>query len=548
DETPPVELGRGRSGVVFREQDASGALIARKVFGSSGLTKLVQYVFLGAPNPYLWNEHAVRSAYLRRRILAELLEARFGDKLRVARAKAYRWNNRQRAYELSCAFVAGRHVPLHHPFRNPEDHTLRDLRKSVLRPLQRFLVETGFDGLVWQAGRGNPVALNNFLCENPDEPDGHRWVWIDLESGVPALIPLNPIDLFAFYLPRSIRFRRPLFDDVNVAKLRNYLRQHAVALTERLGPARMRALLDDVEALDHAQQVWKSLPRYRRSIAYRLRRGDLTEAQAAWYAERPFRWYAREALRATASLPNRFDEIARRCVRAVTGLDWKGLVRSCGQALRSQAYRTRLARRYLKRRIDDWRRRGQLEEPRARDLYAAMEGEQAGSYLADFGVHLAVKPLVKAVQFGLIPALWVGGILNGAIFAFLMVWIGSIVRTLYTLGRMAQEARRRHPLPWWALGVGTLPVLGNLAFPVQILRNGSDRRCVLARFLVYDTFTRLGRCVPVWGGPDTLTEHAFNRLAGVLLRLMQKAVSEPCAACEHDDAIPTPAFTKVPGR
>ena len=52
----PQELGRGRSGVVYVSNEFEGAAVARKVFGSEGLTKLVQLLFLGAPNPYVWNE------------------------------------------------------------------------------------------------------------------------------------------------------------------------------------------------------------------------------------------------------------------------------------------------------------------------------------------------------------------------------------------------------------------------------------------------------------------------------------------------------------
>ena len=86
-QTPPLpttelrELGRGRSGVVYVSHESEGVPVARKVFGSHGLTKLVQCVFLGAPNPYVWNEDAIRCAHLRREILADLVERWFGDEI-----------------------------------------------------------------------------------------------------------------------------------------------------------------------------------------------------------------------------------------------------------------------------------------------------------------------------------------------------------------------------------------------------------------------------------------------------------------------------------
>ena len=51
--TGPRELGRGRSGVVYLDRTSDGRLLARKVFSSSSLTKVVQCVFLGSPNPYV---------------------------------------------------------------------------------------------------------------------------------------------------------------------------------------------------------------------------------------------------------------------------------------------------------------------------------------------------------------------------------------------------------------------------------------------------------------------------------------------------------------
>ena len=193
-------LGRGRAAIVYRCRDEVGRDVARKVFTSDALTKAVHYVLSGAPNAYIWNEPAVRSAVLRRRIVASLVQAWFGSKLRVAEAYGHAWDEQARAFEIRCQFVAGRHVQLHHPFTAGRNGQLSDLTRQVMKPLQTHLVEAGLDGLVWQAGRGNPVALSNFLAED-DSPTGERrWVWIDLESGVPALIPINPLDLILFYI------------------------------------------------------------------------------------------------------------------------------------------------------------------------------------------------------------------------------------------------------------------------------------------------------------------------------------------------------------
>ena len=62
-------LGRGRSGIVFRDTDEHGRRIARKVFLGEWLSRGVLYALTGAPNPYGWCEPAVRAAVCRREML-----------------------------------------------------------------------------------------------------------------------------------------------------------------------------------------------------------------------------------------------------------------------------------------------------------------------------------------------------------------------------------------------------------------------------------------------------------------------------------------------
>jgi hypothetical protein len=47
---------------------------------------------------------------------------------------------------------------------------------------------------------------------------------------------------------------------------------------------------------------------------------------------------------------------------------------------------------------------------------------------------------------------------------------------------------------------------------VQILYTSSEREHDVAKFILIDLFTAMGRKVPIWGGADTQTEHAFNRV------------------------------------
>ena len=200
-------LGKGRSATVYAGIDAEGRPIARKIFVGSTLAGLVHYLFFGADNPYIWSPSAIQEAASRRRILTLLVHWWFGSKLRVAEASAIGWNQKFRANEMKTELIVGRGPSLHHPFSELREPELRDLVHNIMKPLQSYLIEAGFDGLTWQAGLGNPVALSNFLLEQ--KADGSTcWVWIDMESGVPALFPANPIALWTFYLPRSIFYGR----------------------------------------------------------------------------------------------------------------------------------------------------------------------------------------------------------------------------------------------------------------------------------------------------------------------------------------------------
>ncbi len=515
------ELGRGRSGVVFLSRDAFGRSTARKVFGASGLTKAVQYAFLGAPNPYMWCEPAAKAAFLRRRILSELVHYWFGDKLRVAHAYDYGWNDRYRAFEMRCELITGRHVALHHGQHPTETKELPEITKQIMEPLQQRLTESGFDGLVWQAGLGNPVALNNFMRYTSPNSRSHQWAWIDLESGVPALIPMNPLDLLSYYLPKSFHHRRPLFDDVDVDKLKRYVKCQSNALIEHLGESAVRQLETDVDRLASCQEKWKGLSRLEGSIGYQVSRGSINRTQAQWYAQHPWSWYKRELGRVVRSIPSRITHSAPRLITYLANIRIGRLLKTSWMAMRSQTYREFLTREYVSTRIDIWTAREQLSDQQAQQLRSHLDAEETNSYMTDFSVQLATKPLVKLLQFWIMPIIWMAGIIDPTLLAAFLVAGGSMVRTAYTLMRIAQNSLADREKPWVALLVGTIPVIGNLAFPAQIVASGNKEDRKLARFIMHDTFSRLGQWLPIWGGQDTLTEHVMNRLPNIFLRPMR---------------------------
>lgn len=502
------ELGRGRSGVVYLGRTDTGAGLARKVFGASGLTKIVQYLLLGAPNPYMWDRHAVECAHLRREILVDLVSSWFKGRLYVAASHGWVWNEEHVSFELQTQLVRGLPAKLHHPLRAHGEEDLRELVREILPRLQRHLLEAGFDGMVWQAGLGNPVALNNFLHEPVTGSDtAGRWAWIDLESGVPALAPANPLALFGFYLPTSIRLGRPLFDDVDVDRLRAYILREGFT-----------HVLHKVDELAEHQQQWKSRSRLGCSIGYRLARRHIDRDQAEWYQTRPLRWYAREGSNAVRKIPSAGRAIVGWVAERLGRVQWRALGRNLVRFLLSQRYRFAVARGYAAGRIDAWCARGQMSGTNAAALQGHLDDEESAAYLTDFGVHLAIKPFVKGIEYWLLPLLFVLGVIDEVALVGLALIAGPIARSTYTGARIVQNALRGRECPWTALGVGLVPVLGNFAFPLQLLRStrGADQE--VARFIVYDGFTRMGAKVPIWGGEDTLTEHLCNRLPSRFMR------------------------------
>lgn len=506
--TEPV-LGVGRAAIVFRSRDGAGRETARKVFTSGALTRLVQYAFLGAPNPYAWCEHAVQAAILRRRILAPLVAHWSGGAMRVAAGWSVDWDEAHLAWQLHTEYVEGRAPALRHPLRPDGNGEVEDLVRHM-HALVGHLRDAGFDGQVWQAGLGNPVALSNFLRE--ELPDGRRrWAWIDLESGVPALFPAHVPSLWRFYLPRALRYRRPLFDDVDHERLAQWIARERQALVRALGPATVEGIERDAAALAYHQEAWRGMSRLTRSVRSQLAKERITPSQAEHYERAWVRWYAREAWRAVRGVGRRVTHKLRRAAGLVLHAPWRRLARAGIAFLSSHRYRTDLAERFVASRLDLWEQRGQLDEDQAAALRGQLGREESSVYLADFGVHLAVKPFVKSLEYIVSPMLYAAGLIDAFTLSVIMMSGGSVGRTIYTGGRLIQNLVRGRELPWTALWVGLFPVIGNLAFPMQIVRSGRDEDTI-ARFLLYDGCRVIGRRTPIWGGEDTLTEHWFNRV------------------------------------
>ncbi|MBF2074697.1 MAG: hypothetical protein IGS50_13165 [Synechococcales cyanobacterium C42_A2020_086] len=514
-------LGAGRSGQVFRINSESGE-IARKVFYSDKLTSLVHYVFFGSPNPYIWNEDAIYCAFYRRKLLLDLVQVWFGNRLQVSDALAVAWNPEFKAYQLDTQFVRGRHVSLRQPCSQSRNQELATLVDEIMLPLQQLLMEAGLDGLVWQSGKGTPTALNNFLLTEP-VTDPPMFCWIDLESGVPALFPINILQLFQFYLPKSFHYRRPLFDDVDGPKLKRYLHRHQQQLQACWGQSRYAKNLERVEQLEYHQARWKSMRRVDRSIHYQLKKGRIDPQQARWYSQRPLLWYGREGLRAIDLLLNALViKLPRRLLCYLQALAHSTFLRHFWQFLISHGYRVSLARDYIIGRIETWHQRHHLTEEEFNNLMAEFHQERSSEYINGFGVHIGLKIFFQAMEIGVLPLLYFAGLISAVGVVTWVVVGGPVYRTIYTFYRLVRAATKGKPLPWIALFVGLLPTVGLLAYPCQIIYSAHEERKQIAQFVVYDFFTRIGAKIPIWGGEDTQTEHVFNHIADYVVRSEQR--------------------------
>jgi len=510
-------IGRGRSGVVYLLEPPKGPKIARKVFDSGTLTRLVQYAFLGAANPYAWSEHAIRGAFLRRRILAELVPLAFNDSMQVARALGHGWDEKRAAMTLDTEYIDGSYPALHHPLNREGSKDTDELQLQLLPKLQELLRETGFDGMLWQAGLGNPVAFANFLLRE-DVQGGKRWYWVDLESGVPALFPAQPGALLRVYLPLSVKYRAPLFDHTDTTRLTAWLTRNQARLDAGRGAGTTERLLSDCAALEiSGQQFWQQ-SRLDRSIASQEAKGRLSSTEATRYRRSPTRWWLRETLRGIRGLATRTLHLCKTLTSQLGQVPWHVIPAQAGSFMFSQQRREQVARAAILIRIDQWTSRGSLSPAHASEIRDAVHAEDSSAWLSDFAVHLSMKPLVKATEWIVFPILLMFGAVDETTVALVILAGGSLSRSLYTGLRTIQEITRGGNPPWVALGVGVLPVLGNLAYPAQIAWTGHGSRNLPAQFLLYDGMTLIGRRFPIWGGRNTLTEHLANHSADHIVR------------------------------
>ena len=345
-------IGNGRSAKVYLSYKGDEG-IATKTFTGEPLSKLILFILTGSANPYTWCEEAIQSAIMRRRILSALCKIWFKENLRLPKTYSYRWNAYLKAFEIDAEYIKGQHAPLMNPLEKESDDYMSKLRKEIMNPLQKKLIEAGFDGLVWQAGKGNPVGASNFMLLR-NEDGSEQWIWIDLESGLPALFALNPFSTLTYYLPKCIKHEDWLFDNVDTVKLKNYIENNKAIIIRELGIREYHQLLLECSKLTKTQNRWKSLPRYRRSLYYAFSQDKINEAEKEYYEDKPFRWYIKSLIIFLKSFVRSLKNAVEDIIEKIYTFKYKKLFRRIYFYFFDSLYRWGTIRWYLKREIEKW--------------------------------------------------------------------------------------------------------------------------------------------------------------------------------------------------
>ncbi len=511
-----IFIGNGRSAKVYLSLKVDNH-VATKIFTGESTSKAILYVLTGSPNPYTWCEDAIKSAMMRRSLLSKLSLFWFSGKVRLPETYDYSWNEKEKAFQIEAEYIKGCHAPLRNPMvENPVDYT-SELQQEIMAPLQQHLIDSGFDGLVWQAGKGNPVAVSNFMVEF-DEEGKHKWVWIDLESGLPALFALNPISTLTYYLPKCIKHKEWLFDRVDTKKLSQYLSLNKEELVNNFDNDTFDSLLEDCQKLEDAQNAWKGIKRFRKSLYYAASQRKISVEEKDYYENKPIRWYVKSIIMLMVSFFGRIPEKLKSFWAIITKLNLSKAYRRSWRYFTNGRYRWGFARWFVRGQINSWQSRRSLTEAESVFLRNELHNNDTSAYLTDFSIHIAIKPLVKVFAWGVVPVLASFGAMPLEVAVFIVVGSGSIVRTSYTLWRIGNSLVKLKPqYPVIALFVGTFPVIGNLAYPLELVYRSSKKHNNLAKFIIYCLSANIGSKIPIWGGKDSGVEHFMVKTASRLI-------------------------------
>jgi hypothetical protein len=181
----------------------------------------------------------------------------------------------------------------------------------------------------------------------------------------------------------------------------------------------------------------------------------------------------------------------------------------------SPRYQSWFGGRRINAAIERWSQAARIDAEEAAALQTDLRGREVLAYTRGFGMHLALKalaPIVLPAKVGGVAAVLAGG----SLWFLLPMILTPVMRTAVTLAN-AWTTRREGVSHGEALVMGLLPVVGSIAYPMQMF----STRPRLSTFLIRDAASRLGRRLPIYGGADSRTELAMIRATDFLIELME---------------------------
>jgi hypothetical protein len=511
-------LGKGRSASVYKVK-ASGKTIARKVFTGSRTADFVMSLFYGAPVDYQWCEAAVKTAFYRRKVLAELLDFWFGDVLTISKPIGTGKDEETGYFYLDAEFVKGEAAELYNPFSIKHISEYHDLKDKIFPDLQQKLMESGFIGTVWQAGYGQPCSIANFLCvKYAEDMEKERWVWIDAESGVPALASHSIFKQLGFYIPQAIKRGRVLFDDVDEEILNLYILENEKDLRKKLGEKGFSELQNDISLLITEFNKWREETRFTRILKYFRNKEVISEDKYTNLLSKKDSklgfmlgiYFPRQLKMGLSFIGNKLLKI----VKTFNPVKWCLFFIKSGI---SRKYRIEKSRNFVIKRIGEWEELGRITNKQKGSLEKELYLRESNQYLADFGVFLALKPFGYFVKLCIVPILLFYGLLSPEAVVFIFAFFSLSIRFLYAFIRALEDLIRHGSFPYIAVLVAPIPTLGTLAYPCQMVHSARKGHTV-SRFIMYEVFSAIAKKIPIWGGYNSEIEYFLNRKAYKIIK------------------------------
>jgi hypothetical protein len=519
-------LGAGKAARVQLVKDSKGRLIAEKHFTrGSSMTRWLYKLSFQAPLPYKNNVHAVATAYYTRQIVRDLTEFWFGTP-RVAEAKYIRWDEQNECWVLGTEFIKGRGPD---PNQRGTKFEIFDLT-SYMDDLMDHLYESGLYGPMWQADKGLSVPTSNFLLNDRGE-----WIWVDIESAVPALRLLRNRP----YLreARKAGFV-PLFSDIDFGKLDKYIKKNRSKLSK------FASLQKNIKKLKFHMREWKEseLALFRNSKTRffkedKVRAKVVDQSVSTWKREytiskktetrvrRSFTLFLLFLLFADTAclvsskkfhaqwIENKFKKLEQkdRIPRGYRKKLFGNLILSklvfkelqywlCTPEIRKN-YK-QFGDFYIEQKVKEWDRMGRLTPKERKELYQGIK--ESSPYIKGFGYHLFLKPF--SIYFNTISIS--GVIITGSWEPLLIMLIMPLLRTIATVILWIQERIKGNKIRLGtAFAVGAMTKVGILAYPAQMFHRQREIFRLITNNMASGTATR----VPVFGEVNSTIEHWFIR-------------------------------------